>query len=211
MDSYFRDHVHTQPPAQAFRSGLAPESYASVTGVVDKTSEHPITGHSGDHLQFYVGIGGGARYQIDVNTQSENGSAIEVYVADEALQPAAGGAADQPFGPPAYGVSNDAQLSYAGLGLQDTQFQPVGAARIEARLEQALNQSAFVAAYGMVFNDGGPSGMGAHEIHYTGKPNQDGALAVYIQDPSTGAPKRTWFFFKFDNDRIGQPAPAPGR
>lgn len=203
VSSHYQDHSHTEPPAKGFQPGLSPQSFASVVGTVDQDSEQPIVGPSGDHLKFFIEIGGGVTYQVDVNTQSRNGSEIEVYVADEALNPV-GTNASEPFGAPAFGVFPDASLSYQGLGLSDQEFIPISASRIESLLENALNQSSFVAVYGLVYDDGGPTGKGVHETHFDPThPNQDGAVAVYIQDPASGAPKRTWFFFKFAEDHVG--------
>jgi hypothetical protein len=203
VSSHYREHSHTEPPRNGFRSGLSSQSFASVVGTVDQESEEPIVGPSGDHLKFFIQIGGGVSYQVDVNTLSRDGSEIEVYVADENLNPV-GTNASEPFGAPAFGVFPDARLSYQGLGLTDQEFIPISSSRIETLLENALNQSTFVAVYGQVYDDGGSNGKGVHETHLDpSQSNEDGAVAVYIQDPATGAPKRTWFFFKFAEDHIG--------
>jgi hypothetical protein len=72
--SYHLDHNHTTNIRAQLSSGSSPDRYAAVVGTIVQDSERPITGRSGDHLQFYVNIGGGARYQVDVNTQSSDGS-----------------------------------------------------------------------------------------------------------------------------------------
>jgi hypothetical protein len=189
-----------EPASPQSRSGAAPESYGSVVGAIEQSTEHPITGRSGDHLQFDVQIGGGVSYQVDVNTESENGTAVELYLVVEKLQPV-GSDPSEPFGPANYGVFSNAQLSYAAIGLKDSEFAPVSDTSLDSQLEAALNQAAFVAIYGQIFDDGGPNGKGIHETHYTGKPNQDGAIAIYAVDAS-GDPTRTWFYFKFQEDHI---------
>jgi hypothetical protein len=199
--SYYQDHTHVEPARDQFRSGSSPENYGSVVGTIEQSTEHPITGRSGDHLQFDVQIGNGISYQVDVNTQSENGTAVELYIAVEDLQPV-GSNPSEPFGPPAYGVFLNAQLSYAAIGLSDDDFAPVSDTRLDSQLEAALNQATFVAIYGQIFDDGGPNGKGIHETHYTGKPNQDGAVAIYAIDSASGTPTRTWFYFKFQEDHI---------
>jgi len=202
--SYHHDHTHLTDVRSQFTAGRTPESYAAVVGTVEQDSERPITGRSGDHLQFYLDVGGGARYQVDVNTQSEDGSAIGVYIADQNVN-TSGTNPDEPFGAPAYGVFPNAQLGYQAMGLTDQDFTPLPYSRIEGQLEAALNASHFVSVYGLTFDDGGPDGKGVHETHYNpGRLNQDGALAVYSVDAGTGNPKRTWFFFKFQNDKIGR-------
>jgi hypothetical protein len=201
--SYYRDHHHTSPPSSGYRSGTSPATYGSVVGTVEQNTEKPITGRSGDHLQFEVNIGAGTSYQVDINTQSEDGTSIELYLAIEDLTPTGPNPAE-PFGSPTYGVFTDVQLSYQGLGLTDAEFEAVTYSRLDSQLEAALNGSTFVALYGQIFDDGGPNGKGIHETHYTGHPNQDGAIAVYGLDPAKQTPIRTWFYFKFEQDKIGQ-------
>lgn len=205
MSFYYNDHDHTTPHALA--SAMPTQQFAAVVGTVEKASEHDIVGRNGEHLQFYVDVHVGVRYQTDVNIQSRDAAEILMYVATESLQ-SQGSNPNEPFGPPAYGVFLDAQLSYAGMGLTDDEFQSLSAVRIQALLEAALNQGDFVAVYGQVFDDGGPNGKGVHETHFnSGRANQDGALAIYGKD-SQGNPQRTWFFFKFSDDRIGATAPG---
>jgi len=178
-----------------------PERYAAVVGTVEISTEHEIVGRNGEHLQFYVDIGNGVRYQVDVNIQSSDGQPIEMYLGAEHLDPV-GATPDEPFGAPQYGAFSAAALSYARIGLTDAMFAPVDAVRIQQQLEAAFAQSTFVAIYGMVFDDGGPNGKGIHETHFNaGRANEDGALAVYGPD-AAGKPQRKWFFFKFAEDRI---------
>ena len=200
--SYHHDHNHTANVRSQFRAGKSPQSYAAVVGTVEQSSERPVTGRSGDHLQFYLEVGGGARYQVDVNAQSSDGSAVEVYIADQDVNPS-GTNPDEPFGAPAYGVFPNARLSYEAMGLTDDDFAPLSYFRIDGQLRSALNAAQVVSVYGMVFDDGGAAGKGIHETHFNpSKTNQDGAVATYTVDSGTGNPKRTWFFFKFQNERL---------
>jgi hypothetical protein len=201
MSRYYHDHTHTTHEGHDFRPAATPQKFAALVGTIDPNTDKAIQGRSGDHLQFYVQVGASTRYQVDVNTQSRDGSAIEVYIASEALKSDSTNPND-PFGQPAYGVFPNAALSYAGLGLTDNDFAPINASRIEAHLEAALGAATFVSIYGQVFDDGGDDGKGIHETHFTGHNNQDGAVAVYTSDPNTGAPSRTWFFFKFKEDDL---------
>jgi hypothetical protein len=197
MSHILNDHDHTAP--HDLTSAMPTQHFAAVLGTVEKSTEHEIVGRNGEHLQFYVDVQPGVRYQTDVNIQSRDTSEILMYVAAESLQTA---------GLPAFGVFTDAHLSYAGMGLTDGEFQALSAVRIQALLEAALNQGDCVAVYGQVFDDGGPNGKGIHETHYnSGRTNEDGALAVYGKD-AQGNPQRTWFFFKFSDDRIGAGAAA---
>jgi hypothetical protein len=202
--SFHRDHHHTTNMKSQFRSGNSRQSYAAVVGTVEQSTERPITGRSGDHLQFYIDVGGGARYQVDINTQSNDGSDVDVYIADQGLTPQ-GENPDEPFGAPAYGVFPDAQLSYAGIGLNNQDFTPLSFDRIDSQLRAALNMAQFVSVYGMTFDDGGNNGKGVHDTHLNpGKQNQDGAIVIYYTDSGSGKPQRTWFFFKFGNENVGQ-------
>ena len=198
--SYYHDHNHTA--RKTLQSRSSPQRFGSLVGLVDKSTERPIQGRSGDHLQFYVNINDGVRYQVDVNTQSRDGSDVQLYIASEQLD-AVGGNPQEPLGSPAYGVFPTATLSYAAIGLGNQEFQPIQVYRIDNQLESALNDAEFVAIYGMMFDDGGDNGKGIHETHYTGRANQDGAIAVYSLDGQSGRPVRTWFFFKFETDSIG--------
>jgi hypothetical protein len=198
--SYYHDHTHINNLRSKFTNGDSRLTYSAVVGTIEQGSEKPITGRSGDHLQFYVNIGNGARYQADVNTQSSDGSEIEVFIADELLQES-GDNPDEPFGAPAYGRFPNVQLSYLGLGLKDVDFAPMPYYRIEGQLRAALDTAVFVSIYGMTFDDGGPDGKGIHDTHLNpGQTNRDGAVVIYWLD--SGVPKRSWYFFKFQNETI---------
>lgn len=197
--SYYTEHTYVQP--RQFKPGATPERFAAVVGTVVTSTEHEIVGRNGEHLQFYVDAGNGVTYQADVNIQSSNGQAIEMYVGAENLDPV-GVTPNEPFGAPQYGVFPDAALSYAGIGLTDAMFSPVSAVRIQQQLEAVFAQSTFIVIYGLVFDDGGANGKGIHETHFNAtRPNRDGALVVYGTD-ANGAPQRKWFFFKFEEDSI---------
>jgi hypothetical protein len=199
--NHYRNHNHTTNLQAKLRARPAP-SYAAVVGTVDLSTEKDIMGRSGDHLQFYVNIGGNLRYQADINTQSKDGSEVLVYVADETLDASEN---NPPFGFPAYGVfpAPDTKLSYKALGLQENQFAATSDTRVEAQLEATLGQSEFVAIYGFVFDDGGDDGKGIHETHLNpGKVGEDGAVAVFIQPDDGKPPIRRWFFFKFQGENI---------
>ena len=207
--SYHHDHNHTQNVRAQFRAGKSPGKYGSIVGTVDTGTEKPTTGRSGDHLQFYLEIGGGTRYEVDVNTRSKFGTEVQVYIAEQDVNPS-GSNPDEPFGEPAYGLFPKAQLSYQKLGLKDADFTSEPYFRIDSQLTAALNASTFVAVYGLTFDDGGPKGKGIHLTHYNGGKgdNTDGALAIYSVDKTTGKPTRTWYFFKFAEDSISLEAPG---
>ncbi|HEX7641350.1 MAG TPA: hypothetical protein VF472_03965 [Burkholderiaceae bacterium] len=187
-----RYHQHTSRNNN-LRAGGSPQSYAAVVGTVEVSTERPIQGRNGDHLQFYLDVGNGSAYQVDVNTQSRDGSQIGLYIAEEDfdipedLQP---------------GRDGDAALSYGHIGLTDDNFVATDYTRIERQLTADLNRSQLVVAYGLSFQDPGPNGAGIHETHFTGRPNQDGALALYIPNAPGAQAKRVWYFFKFGTDSI---------
>ncbi len=193
-----RNDIHTSK--REFKSVGTETAFAAVVGTVDTNAEKIIDGRSGEHLQFEVVIDGSTRFQVDVNTQSKDGSSVLVCIADETVD------ANGELGPGQFGVfpAPNAALSYAKLGLQDSQFSEVTSARIEAQLEAALGQSVSVGLYGFTFDDGGSDGKGIHETHFnSGKKDEDGAVVVYLQ-PDDGQKQvtRRWFFFKFDGDKI---------
>jgi hypothetical protein len=192
-----RNHNYTAK--REFKRVNTDTKFAAVVGTVDTSAEKIIDGRSGEHLQFEVIIDGSTRFQVDVNTQSKDGSSVFVCIADETVE------AKGELGPGQFGVfpAPEAQLSYAKLGLQDSQFSQVSSGRIEAQLEAALGQSVSVALYGFTFDDGGSDGKGIHETHFNGQNDQDGAVAVYLQ-PDDGETQvtRRWFFFKFSGQKI---------
>jgi hypothetical protein len=197
-------HKHTQDVQANLRPAMAPEQYAAVVGTPVKGDTKPITGHSGDHLQFYIDAGDAGRYQVDVNTQSQNGTAVQVYVA---VEPAAtaGGDGTGASALPALGVFTDAALSYRAMGLTAADFAPMAYYRIDALLNAALSEASVICAYGATFDDGGAEGKGVHDIHMdtsTTRQNQDGALVVYAADADGQVSQRTWYFFKFDDQSL---------
>jgi hypothetical protein len=198
-------HKHTHDVRAAFKPAMAPERYAAVVGKPIKGEDRPITGPSGDHLQFHVDAGSGGRFQVDVNTQSRNGSAVQVYAAVEQATPEGADPAD-PSALPTFGVFTDAELSYRAMGLTQGDFAPMNYYRIDAMLNAALSQADAVSVYGVTFDDGGPNGKGIHDIHMdtSAGRSQDGALVVYAADADGRVGQRTWYFFKFDNE------PLPG-
>jgi len=197
ITSFFTDQIHSTP--KQFTQTQKSTTFGCLTGTVDQSSEKPISGRSGKHLQFYVQADNSTRYQVDTNVESSDGSEIQVYVAVEKLQPTN---TNPPFGPETYGLSTNASLSYAGIGLNDDNFADASDVRLESQLESALNDSVFVAAYGLTFNDGNISGI--HENHFNPhRKNQDGAIAIYMKD-TDGTPIRKWFFFKFEGDHIAE-------
>jgi hypothetical protein len=201
--SYYRKPTPDWNIRHKFQSGNSPLTYGAVVGTVDTRSDRAIQGRNGDHLQFYLNTAQGESYQVDVNTQSRDGSDIGVYIAEELLEPAADATTDNPFGAEVFGANTTAQLSYRKLGLADGDFDQLSYIRIENQLAADLAGTRFVTAYGMMFDDGGPHGKGVHDIHYNlNASDQDGALALYKLDADTQKPKRIWYFFKFQDETI---------
>ncbi|MBW4023226.1 MAG: YukJ family protein [Proteobacteria bacterium] len=203
--SYYRN-TRPQLNRGQFISGNSPLTYGAIIGTLEVSTERPIQGRNGDHLQFYLKTQDNRYYQADVNTRSRDGSDIGVYIAEEPLPPATDATPTNPFGPEHLGFDGHALLSYRKIGLTDQDFVALDYTRIEGQLEADLGAARFVMAYGMAFDDGGPNGKGIHEVHFNpsapGAPDQDGALALYTLDAQTMAPKRVWYFFKFRDDNI---------
>jgi hypothetical protein len=204
--SYYNQHQHLENIRGRFRSGNSAQSYGAVVGTPQLSQERSLeNGPSGDHLQFYLDAGAAGSFQVDVNTQSRDGSEIGIYIAEETLAPAADATDDNPFGAEALGPVQNAALSYEQMGLANRDFTQLSDARIEDQLRADLGTARFVAAYGMMFNDGGANGKGIHETHFNPTapaPDQDGALALYTFDTDGKTPKRVWYFFKFQTDAI---------
>lgn len=159
-------------------------SFSVVCGRVLHASEQTVSGRNGDHLQFFLDIGGEKRYQVDINVRSKYGTNIEVYFADEELP----GPFEFQYG------EFPAEVSYYKLGLKDEQFSQVGERWITNKLEAELNNAKFVEIFGTTFANGRLNGV--HDVHYTGIPHRDGAIAIYPKRPEDGY-MRTWVFFKF--------------
>lgn len=186
-----RYHQHVSP--KPLRQGGSPERFGAVVGKIEVSTERPIQGRNGDHLQFYLNVGGSSAYQVDVNTQSRDGSQIGLYIAQEDF--------DVPEDLQ-LGADSQAALSYAGIGLTDSNFVGTDYTRIENQLRADLARAQLIVAYGQTFQDPGPNGSGIHETHFTGRPNQDGALALYVANAPGGQARRVWYFFKFETDSI---------
>ena len=119
-------------------------SFSVVCGRVLHASEQTVSGRNGDHLQFFLDIGGEKRYQIDINVRSKYGTNIEVYFADEELP----GPFEFQYG------EFPAEVSYYKLGLKDEQFSQVGERWITNKLEAELNNAKFVEIFGTTFANG---------------------------------------------------------
>jgi hypothetical protein len=196
-------HKHTQDVRGDFRPATSPGRYAAVVGKPITGDDKPITGPSGDHLQFFVDAGEAGRFQVDVNTQSRTGSPVQVYAAVEPATPAGADPGDL-SALPTSGLFADAELSYAAMGLTQGDFAPMNYYRIDSLLNAALSGADAVSVYGVTFDDGGPNGKGVHDIHMdpSAARNQDGALVVYAADADGKISQRTWYFFKFDDQQL---------
>ena len=185
---------HQRTPPTNLRPASSPQRYGAVVGTVEISTERPIQGRNGDHLQFYLNIGGTTAVQVDVNTQSRDGSQIGVYRADENF--------DVPEDKQ-IGLDTFVELSYQAIGLKDSDFTNTDYTRIESMVSADLQLAELVIAYGLTFKDPGPNGAGIHETHFTNQPGKDGALALYMPASDGGQAKRLWYFFKFQTDSIG--------
>lgn len=184
--------VHNTPRSFRPHKETKASHYGVVVGHVVRSSEHSITGRSGDHLQFNLDIGNNQFYQVSINVRSRHGTNIEVFIADED---------HEPQNPPNYGHFKDAKLSYTGLGLTDDHFHQISEKWITSKLEAELNSTDYVEIYGTTYRDGRLNGI--HNIHYTGLPDQDGAIALYGSLPDDSSRSaRTWVFLKFSEQTI---------
>eukprot|EP01040_Poterioochromonas_malhamensis_P008585 gene8585-9289_t len=189
------EFVHNTPRSFRPHKDSKASQYGVIVGKVVRSSEHSvagITGRSGDHLQFNLDIGNDQFFQVSVNVRSRHGTNIEVFIADEDHDSCT---------PPKFGQYRDAKLSYSGLGLTDGLFRQISEKWITSKLEAELNASEYVEVYGTMFKDGRLNGI--HNVHFTGLPDQDGAIAIYGEVPEDCSKTiRTWVFLKFSEQSI---------
>lgn len=97
---------------------------------------------------------------------------------------------------PAEGFTTSAALSYAKLGLHDSDFQIVTSGALRTLVATDALQAQRIAVYGMTYSDG----TGIHDVHMnTG--DHDGAMIFYY-DAAHGGPKARWVFLKFANQPL---------
>lgn len=193
-------HHHGKPlkPAPQPASKLPKNRYGAVVGVLDG----PLGDADDNHVFINIRIRKGqyaGRYQAAFNVQStQAGSHSEYHVLDEQISP-------EQIPPEDFDA--DASLSYAALGLKQSDFQPIENGKLRTIVHSTVQQSEWISVYGFTYSNG----TGIHDIHmnsgepagskFPSRPNQDGALACYYRTQE-GDEVRRWIFIKFSSQQL---------
>ena len=99
-------------------------------------------------------------------------------------------------------------LSYADLGLKDTDFAPVQQGDLQTLVTHYAETCELMAAYGTTYSEG----TGLHDIHlnsgeapgskHPNRTGQDGALVFYFAGSAQSAPTAHWIFIRFDTQHL---------
>lgn len=193
-------HHHTAPlgPPPGPSHHLPRDTYGALVGVVDG----PLSDADDNHVFIPLRVRAGdlaGRYRVAVNVESDDRSASTGYfVRDEAIS-----AGDLPPD----GFDPGATLSYAAIGLRESDFRPIRGGLLRTVVHSTVEVSTAVAVYGVTFGDG----AGMHDVHmrsgedpashHGDHPGRDGALACYFQTRG-GEHVRRWMFIKFSSQRL---------
>ncbi|MGD0960892.1 MAG: DUF2278 family protein [Methylomonas sp.] len=193
MPQFQNIHVHNSN--SNFTALNHNQTYGGIVGTLNVNTDFSTpTTTNGEHLIFNINAGTGVLYEVDLNIKDANGSYQGFYLAQEQDN-----GADPHTDPVQIGLIDNAQVDYKQLGITADDFIPTNDRSISNAVEKALDQAAFVAVYGIIYQDSDKQGI--HDVHHNtrGTPNQDGALLVYTKADNNQF-IRTWFFFKFQND-----------
>jgi hypothetical protein len=181
-------HHHTGPigpPPPKSTPRLPGNKFGALVGVLDHLtlSAHDGTHPDDNHVYIWIRVPAGpvtGKYECAFNTESSStGSQTQFAVKEEAIQ-----LSDVPEN----GFSS-AAVSYHGLGLKQTDFQPIKNGVLRTSVFDWANKASVIAAYGVTY----PGGDGLHEIHMnSGEP------------PGSPHPKpfRRWVFIKFSTQTL---------
>jgi hypothetical protein len=186
---------------------LTPNRFGGLTGTVDHWTLAPHDGPRPDdnHIYLWIKVAQGAiagKYEAAVNVLSSDKKkpgdppdALDLRFCErsETVDPANW---------PSEGFAEDAQVSYAGLGLKETDFQTVEMGELRQLVASRATHCQRITVYGVAY----PHGDGLHEVHMNSgnrpprqnenRVNQDGAVVFYF-DEQNGGPVARWIFLKF--------------
>ena len=202
-----KQHSHANRPLGSRKppkgSALPPNRYGGLVGELDHITLNPHDGPKPDdnHIYLWLHVPAGpvqGKYECAFNTESTDGASQSQYaVKEESIDPT-------DF--PDVGYA-DATVSYAGLGLKQSDFQNITNGTLRTSVYDWAHSSALITAYGHTYSDG----TGLHDIHMnSGEPkgskfpnlvNQDGVLVFYYR-PAGEAPFRRWVFIKFSTQTL---------
>ena len=191
-------HITPLHPSHPVSTKLPRNDYGALVGTIDGS----LSDADDNHVFIFVRISKGkyvGRYKLAFNTEANQGHApVEFYVYDEPITMAE---------VPGEDFTTEASLSYAGIGLHETNFSEVINGKLRTIVHASAQDSDLVEAFGVTFSDG----TGIHDLHHNNGepagshfpnlPNQDGALAFYSLNRA-GQTTRRWIFIKFKTQRL---------
>ena len=192
------NHHHLEPfvtHAKHSHGTITPNVYGALTGSFDHWTLSPHDGTHADDNHIYVwlkveSLMATGKFECAVNVESSRmvGNAspdkleLRYHLMDETVEETAW---------PPEGFTTDAALSFAKLGLHESDFQIVTSGALRTLVAMDALQAQRIAVYGMTYSDG----TGIHDVHQnTG--DHDGAIIFYY-DAAHGGPKARWVFLKF--------------
>ena len=202
-----RHHSHANRPLRPrppqTSSKLPGNKFGGLVGEIDHITLNPHDGPKPDdnHIYIWIKVPAGplaGKYECAFNTQSnQGGAACQFAVFEEEIT----------LGDfPSFGFW-DAEVSYPGLGLKQSDFQPIQNGQLRSAVRDWAQDASMITAYGFTY----PGGDGIHDIHMnSGEPagsghpnhvNQDGALVMYYRDDRHN-PHRRWIFLKFQTQHL---------
>lgn len=204
--SHANRHLGRQPRRQ--HGTLPPDQFGGLVGTIDHLTLTPHDPQNrnnnpdNNHVYIWIEVPAGTyagKYECAFNTESnQSNSQTQYYVYEEAVQ-----LSDFPT----VGFWADAEVSYAGLGLKQENFQNIQNGQLRTAVSNWTRDCTVACAYGVVYDQGD----GLHEIHMNSgeKPgsrnknraNEDGALVLYYRNPGS-EPFRRWIFIKFSTQAL---------
>jgi hypothetical protein len=203
--SHHSHHDHPIGPPPPPTAGRIPgNQFGALVGVLDHLTLAAHDGQHADdnHVYIWIRVPQGqfaGKYECAFNTESSGGGNVEsqFLVKEEQIQ-------ESDF--PDFGFDT-ATVSYNGLGLTQSEFQPISNGSLRTSVYDWANKAALITAYGVTYN----TGDGIHEVHMnSGEPpgsgfsnlvNEDGAMVFYYR-PAGEPPLRRWVFIKFSSQTL---------
>ena len=188
----------TAAPAHA-HDGLPGRTFGALIGTFDHAtlSAHDGTKQNPNHLYLWLKVESptlNGLYEVAFNVRSKDDNSPDLFSQRSQVL------ADTDI--PAPGFFSPASLSFADLGLQETDFHNIPTSSLESQVRDYAGSCDLMAAYGITYQ----GGDGIDQIHMNsgeraGSPHpnldhEDGALIFYWKD-AEGSPRARWLFIKF--------------
>ncbi len=194
------------PPVFSFTrrasGSLPPAQFGELVGTFDHATLVPEGAARPDdnHVYLWIRVAGGpfaGLYECAFNIHSTDQTDVEFTDWPEDF-------AGKTLPPAGFTLT---PLSYAALGLKDTDFEPVQQGDLQTVVTHYAETCILIAAYGTTYSEG----TGLHDIHLnSGEPpgsahadrtGQDGALVFYFETGGT-ALSAHWIFVKFGTQSL---------